>query len=229
MPAVIETSPHPILYSFRRCPYAMRARLAIITCAHKVELRDILLKDKPVSMVTASPKATVPVLVLSDATVVDESLDVMHWAFKEHGGSDFYPTDPALNTEIETLIAENDGPFKSALDRYKYFVRFPEAGREDYRSEGELFLQKLENRLQQTAHLFGNQPTYGDLAIFPFIRQFANSDKVWFDQAPYPAVQNWLSAWLSSDAFVHTMKKRPIWNSELPPVYFPELKSGEVA
>ncbi|MCG8492494.1 MAG: glutathione S-transferase [Sneathiellales bacterium] len=217
----------PVLYSFRRCPYAMRARMAIHSSSLAVELRDILLKDKPVSMLDASPKGTVPVLVLEDGTVIDESIDILFWALKASDPDHLLAKTVPLRSEMEDLIAENDGPFKSALDKYKYHVRFPEHSREDYRAQGEEFLQKLENRLVTNKFLFGDQPTAADFAIFPFIRQFANSDRDWFDRAPYPKLQQWLEYWISSAAFKHIMKKRPLWSSGKTGPIFPKLERSE--
>ncbi len=224
MPARSKSqNPYPVLYSFRRCPYAMRARMVILASGLQVELRDILLKDKPAEMVAASPKATVPVLVEPDGTVLEESLDILFWALSQSDPENWLPANDALQQDIRDLIDENDGPFKSALDHYKYHIRFPEKSREEYRSEGEAFLAKLETRLSRHAYLTGPEPTCADVAIFPFIRQFANSDRTWFDQAPYPALQAWLERWLSSDRFVTIMKKRPLWKVGETGPCFPEL------
>ena len=225
MTAVTPT-PYPILYSFRRCPYAMRARMMIYFSRQKVELRDILLKDKPDDMVAASPKATVPVLVLKDGVVLEESRDIMIWALEQNDPDNLNPSIPAQQSEITDLLDENDGAFKSALDRYKYHVRFPEKSREDYRREGERFLQKLEDRLTNHTFLITDAATMADIGIFPFVRQFANSDRGWFDDAPYPKLQKWLDQWLTSDAFGHIMKKRPIWQTGQPPCFYPDLLEG---
>jgi len=214
----------PVLYSFRRCPYAMRARLMIYISCLKVELRDILLKDKPAAMTSASPKATVPVLVLEDGKVLDESLDIMLWAAGKNDPQSLFPDDPQFQARILNLIQENDGPFKSSLDRYKYHVRFPEKSREAHRQDGEVFLSKLEEQLQKHSFLLADAATLADLAIFPFIRQFANSDRDWFDHADYPYLQKWLNGWLSSNAYLHIMKKRPIWQPDSPSCYLPELQ-----
>ena len=201
----------PVLYSFRRCPYAMRARMAIAYSGVTVELRDILLKDKPKEMIAASPKATVPVLALPDGSVLEESLDIMLWALAQNDPGSWLPEDEATREEIVTLIEENDGPFKSSLDQYKYHVRFPEKSREDYRGEGETFLKKLEQKLSDRPFLMADKVTLADIAIFPFVRQFANSDANWFNAAPYPHLQRWLDGFLSSKRFAYIMKKRPIW------------------
>ena len=178
-----HTSP-PVLYSFRRCPYAMRARLALAYAGINVELREILLKDKPQAMLDLSPKGTVPVLQLGDGEVIDESIDVMHWALQINDPDAWRDPDPEL---CEALIESNDGPFKSALDRYKYFTRHPENPREVYRQQGEVFLSTLEEHLgkHDGKGLMRDTPSLADMAIFPFVRQFANSDPKWFETAPY--------------------------------------------
>jgi glutathione S-transferase len=201
----------PVLYSFRRCPYAMRARTAIAYAGVTVELRDVLLKDKPAEMIAASPKATVPVLVLPEGNILEESLDIMVWALSQNDPDNWLPTETAAQTEIFDLVRENDGPFKASLDRYKYHVRFPERTRKEYREEGENFLRALERRLSSRSFLMAKRPTLADIAIFPFIRQFANSDLDWFKSAPYPRLQRWLDGFLSSNRFAYVMKKRPIW------------------
>lgn len=203
--------------------------MAIHSSALAVELRDVLLKDKPVSMLEASPKGTVPVLVLEDGTVIDESLDILFWALEASDPDHLLEKTAFSRSDLEELIAENDGPFKTALDRYKYHVRFPEQSREDYRAQGEEFLQKLETLLSKHNFLLGDQASAADFAIFPFVRQFANSDRDWFDSAPYPKLQKWLDYWISSAAFKHIMKKRPVWSSgETGPV-FPELELSEAS
>ncbi|MEH6402830.1 MAG: glutathione S-transferase [Sneathiella sp.] len=219
----------PALYSFRRCPYAMRARMAVVQSGLAVELRDILLKDKPDEMTTLSPKATVPVLALPNGDVLEESLDVMTWAIEQADPDNWYPENPKIRDEIMGLIEENDSPFKTALDRYKYYVRFPEKTREEYRSQGEEFLLKLETRLNDHSFLISGTPSLADIAIFPFIRQFANSDRQWFDQAPYPALQNWLTNWTTSKSYLHIMKKRPIWQAGNQGPLFPNLEEDGTA
>ncbi|TNE38234.1 MAG: glutathione S-transferase [Alphaproteobacteria bacterium] len=218
-----EDAPNlPVLYSFRRCPYAMRSRMAILYAGVTVELRDILLKDKPAEMVEVSPKATVPVLLLPGGTVLEESLDIMRWAFSENDPAHRLPEEGPVRQDIFDLIAENDGPFKRALDHYKYHVRFPEKSREAYRMEGEEFLKKLEDRLVNSPYLTGAEMSFADMAIFPFIRQFANSDRAWFDAAPYPLLHGWLDKFLSSDDFANVMKKRPLWQEGTKGTPFPE-------
>lgn len=179
----------------------------------QVELRDILLKDKPADMITASPKATVPVLTCADGTVLEESFDIMLWALARQDPEHWLPDDEKTKAAIFALVEENDGPFKANLDQYKYHVRFPDSPRETYRTAGAEFLQKLDNLLSKTSFLMSNETTFADMAIFPFIRQFANSDRDWFDTAPYPHLQKWLDTILASERFAFVMEKRAIWQS----------------
>lgn len=194
-----------ILYSFRRCPYAMRARMAIAVSGIEVDLREIVLRDKPAEMLTASPKGTVPVLVLANGDVIDESLNIMHWALTQN--------DPEVwlaHTDTD-LIAINDGPFKAALDRYKYPHRFGLSDGLAYRQNGAKFLIELETRLCRARFLSGDTRRFADIAIFPFVRQFAATDRAWFDAQDWQALCEWLSALTSDDLFQKIMRKQPIW------------------
>jgi glutathione S-transferase len=197
----------PILYSYRRCPYAMRARMALHCSGIEVVIREIALRQKPAAMLAASPKGTVPVLVLSDGAVIDESLDIMRWALAQRDPQAWLKN----VTDSETLIAENDGSFKQALDRYKYAERFPEHPQQTYRAQGERFLSQLETRLQQHAYLLDAEPRLADIAIFPFVRQFAAVDPAWWEEAPYPALRAWLTNWVESALFDSIMQKHPVW------------------
>ena len=185
----------PILYSFRRCPYAMRARMAIAYSGVDVELREVVLSNKPKSMLHYSPKGTVPVLVLPDETVIDESRDIIHWALFANDPEKWLPREGEFRI-AESLIDENDLSFKQALDKYKYHVRHPEQSAKHYRTEGEVFLKNLDDRLLETKYLLGHQISIADIAIFPFIRQFAHVDKEWFYQTPYSKLQSWLDVFL---------------------------------
>ncbi len=187
-----------------------------------VELRDILLKDKPADMTAASPKATVPVLKTAEGQVLEESLDIMNWALAQRDPENWLPEDPSLRAKINSLIEQNDLPFKESLDRYKYHVRFPERSREEYRSECEQFLTFLESLLAEHKYLISTDITYADIAIFPFIRQFANSDRNWFDQAPYPRLQQWLEKLTTSERFLRIMRKNPIWKEGTSGIPFPD-------
>ncbi len=201
----------PILYSFRRCPYAMRARLALYASGIAVEHREIELKNKPVCMLAASPKGTVPVLVLPDGQVIDESLDIMRWALQAQDPLHWWPNDPLRFTAAIALIKDNDGPFKYALDRYKYPRRF---GLEDgaaWRDACAEFLLRLEAVLLTQPQLAGQQQGLCDAALAPFVRQFAHTDKAWFAAQPWPRLVRWLSKFEGSDGFAAIMHKHPIW------------------
>lgn len=219
-----ECSPNhslPILYSFRRCPYAMRARLALAYALpdQALELREVVLKDKPEEMLAISPKGTVPVLQLSDQ-VLEESLDIMMWALSQKTDQVWLPNDPETRQQILDLIEENDGSFKWALDRYKYADRYEES-EEHYRSLGEVFLQKLNQRLVNNPYLMGESMTLLDAAIFPFVRQFAHVDKNWFEQCPYDELRVWLNRHLESELFLSIMPKYKQWHRDNELVLFP--------
>lgn len=209
----------PILYSFRRCPYAMRARLGLIYAQIRCELREVVLRDKPAQMTALSAKATVPVLHLPDGQVIDESYDIIKWAVARNDPHDWQ----AFTRQADELVAENDGPFKSALDNYKYTCPSPEQGSGSPRDRGEIFLQKLNQLLETSAFLVAEQQTIADIAIFPFIRQFAHVDKDWFYGQPYPHLHQWLITQLESDIFKAVMKKYLPWQEGHKSVYFPDL------
>ena len=180
----------PVLYTFRRCPYAIRARMALAYAGIKYELREVVLRDKPPSMLELSAKGTVPVLQL-EGNVIDESLEVMDWALGLNDPDDWKAVDLRMQSE---LVSQCDDEFKHWLDRYKYADRYPERSAEYYRQQGEVFLQILEAQLASAdagAYLFGSAVRFADVAIFPFVRQFAFVDKTWFDDAPYPLLQRW--------------------------------------
>lgn len=177
-----------------------------------VELREVLLRDKPVAMLEASAKGTVPVLVLPDGRVIDESADVMRWALEKRDPDRWLQED--LEAETVGLVNENDFIFKPHLDRYKYADRHPEQPQAVYRGEAEKFLRLLEQKLTLNTYLVTGRPTFADIAIFPFIRQFAFVDKAWFDQAPYPKLQGWLQGFLDSDLFLSVMTKFPRWEED---------------
>ncbi|MEK9654947.1 MAG: glutathione S-transferase [Halieaceae bacterium] len=199
----------PVLYSFRRCPYAMRARMAIAASGVQVSLREVLLRDKPPELLAVSPKATVPVLVLSDGGVIEESLDVMVWALEQ---SD--PCGWLKSAEIGSeWIHACDNEFKGWLDRYKYADRYPAHPASVYRQHAEAFLAKIEDKLSASLGLTGEAPSIVDVALFPFIRQFAGVDPVWWQEAPYPRTRVWLEGWLNSALFDTIMAKYPRWET----------------
>jgi glutathione S-transferase len=201
--------PRPILYTFRRCPYAMRARLAIDMAAIDIEFREILLRDKPHEMLSVSPKATVPVLQLANAQIIDESLDIMLWALEQNDPLALLKN--VRTADVNALIERNDYVFKPRLDKYKYAVRFPEKSEQFYRGECDIFIQELNNLLSKNSYLFGNTPCLADYAIFPFVRQFANVDRIFFDNTGYEYLNSWLQKWTVSDSFTRIMIKREVW------------------
>lgn len=206
-----QNPPLPVLYSFRRCPYAIRARMALRYANVAVELREILLKDKPGEMLAVSKKGTVPVLVCTDGRVIDESLDIMHWALDQGdpGHWRLAPENPAM----ENLIKGNDFEFKPWLDKYKYAVRFPEQGPEHYREQCMQFLLQLEKHLNRNQFLTGDIQRLADVAIFPFVRQFNGVEPGWLGEAGLTRLENWLTWHLESELFLGVMKKYPVWNA----------------
>lgn len=199
----------PLLYSFRRCPYAIRARMAVWSAGIPVRLEEVSLKNKPDSMLRISSKGTVPVLV-DGKEVIDESLDIMRWALKQNDPDNWYAdlTQEEL-TQGLALIRENDDEFKTWLDRYKYADRHPEHSQEYYRMQCGKFLGQLEAILQHRSYLIRNEMTFADIAIFPFVRQFSMVDKNWFEQGPYPGLHNWLNTFLELALFRQVMVKKP--------------------
>lgn len=197
------------LYSFRRCPYAMRARLGLLFAGVKVELREVVLKNKPPQMLAISPKGTVPVLQLTDETVIDESRGIMLWALEQNDPQNLL--DKAVRTEADVLIDQNDNEFKYWLDRYKYADRHLEMTQEEYRQRGEVFLQQLEKQLEKQAYLLGDKVTVADIGIMPFVRQFAHVNREVFYGLPYPNLQRWLQDWLQHPLFLQAMTKFKPW------------------
>jgi len=211
----------PILYSFRRCPYAIRARMAIAAAGITVELREVDLKDKPSALLTASPKGTVPVLIDSDQAVIDESMAIMRWALAK--------ADPCAWLACDDIaaprISECDGAFKGWLDKYKYADRHPERTPSYYRQQAESFIASLDESLNNHRFIAGSQACLGDVAIFPFVRQFAAVDPQWWTSNPYEQTRVWLQHWLEGDLFHTAMKKTRPWTAESPAsadaVWFP--------
>jgi glutathione S-transferase len=206
----------PILWTFRRCPYAMRARLAIQSSGQRVTLQEILLKDKPAAFLVASPKGTVPVVQKGDQ-VIEESRDVMLWALGRSDPEGWLK----MSSEGHALIDACDGPFKQALDHTKYAVRFPDRDEMAERAKAVIFLRDLDARLSQSPFLMGPTRTLADMAILPFVRQFANTDRVWFDTQELGPLTAWLDAFLGSDRFRKVMTKYPPWQNGQDQVLFP--------
>ena len=196
-----------ILYSFRRCPWAMRARLALRYAQCPVEVREVSLKAKPPELLALSPKGTVPVLS-ADEQVLDESLDIMRWALARHDPQDWLlRADPEAAQVADALIARNDRDFKVQVNLYKYAERYPEHSREYYRAQAEVWLAELDERLAQRAYLFADHPSLADAALLPLMRQFAGVEPDWFASAPYPHLRGWLQGWLESALFKAVMAR----------------------
>ena len=196
-----------ILYSFRRCPYAMRARMPIVRTNFEVELREVILRDRPGHMMEISPKGTVPVLLLEDGTVIEESLEIMQ-----------HVLDWTLSEEEQHWISRNDDEFKFHLDRYKYPNRYEDVDEIEQRTLASAYLMDLDRRL-------ATEPSISESlsdALFPFVRQFANHDRAWFDVQPWTNVLEWLNENLESEAFKACMKKHKQWVEGDATIVFPE-------
>lgn len=205
-----------ILYSFRRCPYAMRARLGVAAAGLKVELREIVLRDKAPEFLATSPSGTVPCLRAGDL-VIDESLDIMIWALQQNDPAGWLDMPDAGHA----LIAAADGPFKQALDRTKYATRYPNAEPEAERAKAHVFLHRLNDQIGSRRFLFGDTPSLADMAILPFARQFAFIDKARFDAEDWPNLSRWLEEFLQSQHFTSIMPKLPKWQAGDAPTPFP--------
>lgn len=198
----------------------MRARMALLASGINVELREVVLRDKPQSMIDASPKATVPVLILPDGSVIDESLEIMVWALAENDPEKWLEPESGTLEDMLALISQNDGPFKHHLDRYKYFNRYEDADPAEHRRDAEKILNRLDGRLAVGKYLFGTRPALADFAIAPFIRQFANTDTDAFDAMPFVHLQRWLDDFLNSRWFADAMVRYDQWHEGDEPVIF---------
>lgn len=208
----------PVLYSLQHCPYAMRARLGLLMAQQQVMLRAIVMKNKPEEMLTISPKGTVPVLLLPNAEVVDESLDIMLWALHENDPEDLLHKDnPEDLVAMLVLINRNDREFKPQLEIYKKSKRFRTGNEIEERQKCEVFIAELEQLLADKTrgcNFIGNKPGLIDYALIPFVRQFSRVNKAWFKTAPYPLLQAWLVAHLESRLYSKAMAKYPLWLDE---------------
>ncbi len=202
----------PILYSFRRCPYAIRARLALLQAGVSVELREVDLRRKPAELLACSSAATVPVLDLGGGQVLAQSLDIVRWALSRHDSEGWLVRgEPARD---QRLVAITDGEFKHWLDRTKYAERFPEHSASVYRAAAErCLIEPLEDALRASGHLGADAPNWADAAIFPFVRQFAGIDAAAWSASPWAATKHWLDSWLNSTPFATCMVKHPVWQS----------------
>jgi glutathione S-transferase len=214
------TLPLPLLYSFRRCPYAIRARLALLSSRTTCIIREVKLSAKPVEMLAASPKATVPVLVLPGGSVVEQSLDIMRWLLERHDPEGW------LDHVNDHLIEANDGPFKHHLDRAKYADRHG-SDADTHRAACLRMLRPLEDRLATTSHLCGEAMGLTDAALLPFVRQFASIDRTWFDAQSLPHLRRWLDGLIASPLFEAAMVRLAPWQSGDPDTCFPA--QGETA
>ena len=203
----------PILYSFRRCPYAMRARLALAATQTSVELREVVLREKPEEMLEASPKGTVPVLILDNQQVLEESRDIMEWALENSDMQGWLDYSDETLAEMNALIDESDGRFKAALDAYKYASRNDTIDTTHERAIGADFMRKLDAMLEGQDYLFGDKFSFADGAILPFVRQFAHVDKDWFWSQDWNNTIRWLEAFLESERFKAIMSKYPQWKA----------------
>lgn len=209
----------PRLYSFRRCPYAMRARLGLLFADLSVELREVVLKNKPATMLAISPKGTVPVLQLVDGSVIEESIEIIMWALEQQDPQGLL--DSNVLHEATALIEQNDTSFKHWLNRYKYADRYLDMTQTDYREQGEVFLKVLEALLTKHTFLLGDSVTIADICILPFVRQFAHVDRAVFYNLPYPNLQLWLQSWLDHPFFIQAMTKFAPWQEDDEVVIFP--------
>ena len=201
----------PILYTFRRCPYAMRTRMALAHAGINYEVREVVLRDKPPSMLELSPKGEVPVLKLQDQ-VIDESIDIMRWALTED--DEWLDYEPEQLSTMDDLVRRCESEFKPWLDRYKYADRHPDYTEAYSREQGERFLRELDERLQQEKYLFGEQLSFADVALMPFVRQFAHVDINWFEMSEYVRLIEWLERIKTSELFLSIMVKYPQWHEE---------------
>ena len=211
----------PVFWSFRRCPYAMRARLALQSAGITVTLREILLRDKPEAFLATSPKATVPVLDLGDGHIIEESRDIMIWALSRHDPECWLAITEHAPQTCTDFLDRLDGPFKTHLDRYKYASRYEVSAAWQHRENGAQFLAKMDRSLGSTGALSGSGLGFMDFAILPFIRQFRIADSKWFDSQPWPYLHRWLQDFLGSAAFLRVMVKYPLWQEGAKAVRFP--------
>ena len=215
------SAPSPVLYSFRRCPYAMRARLALLVSGQTCELREVVLRNKPAALLAVSPKATVPVLVTGEGQVIEQSLDIMLWALRQNDPQEWLGQDESGLAPALAWIQRCDGDFKQHLDRYKYPHRYELPDGLAHRALAVDFLHDLNASIQTHGQLLSETPRLADAAIAPFVRQFAHTDPAWFAAQNWPALQAWLAQFESSTLFLRAMPKFEPWAPEQPPLFFP--------
>lgn len=211
----LNTAQLPILYSLRNCPFAIRARMAIYYAQQPIVLRDVVLSDKPNAMLTASPKGTVPVLVLTspEASVIEESIEVMLWALSSTDPDDFLrQSQPEVLAKMMSMISTFDNEFKRLLEEYKCAKRYHETNISECRNRCETYIKDLEEKLSTHQFLMSDKPSLVDIALLPFIRQFSRVERQWYLQSPYPNLRRWLDHFLQSRMFSKVMTKHPIWS-----------------
>ncbi|WP_421849020.1 glutathione S-transferase [Marinomonas sp.] len=216
----------PVLYSFRRCPYAMRARYVIAFLGVSVQLREVVLKSKPAALLELGGRSSVPQLVDVDGIRYPESLDIIIWALSKSGDSDLvnqlWPLKGNQQNKMKAWIAYNDKFFKHWLDRYKYADRYPESSESYYRDKGEVFLRRLDKRLSRNEFLLGESMSVADIAVFPFIRQFSGVNQGWFELSQYNNVKRWLAEFVNSEMFKSVvMVKYAAWEAGQEDILFP--------
>ena len=209
----------PVLYSFRRCPYCMRAHMALKYAGIKVELREVDLNNYPAQALAISPKATVPVLHLPDGRIIDESWDILKWALEQNDPDNWAGDNNEHALDAEILIETNDFSFKDDLDHYKYADRHPEHSEQHYRQACEQFIEELEEMLSEHSYLLADRLSLADIGVIPFVRQFAHVDKAWFDQSPYPNVRRWLNTMIETTLFQQVFQKHANWQHGDPAIY----------
>ena len=220
--------PYPVLYSFRRCPYAMRARLALLVSGQVCELREVVLARKPAALREASAKGTVPVLIDRHGQVIAQSLDIMLWALRQNDPRQWLQVKEVTREQMWQWVARCDGEFKFHLDRYKYPTRFSLTEAAEHQAKGAEFLSDLNRQLSEHHHLGGERACLADAAIAPFVRQFSHTDPNWFASQPWPALQAWLAAFENSAEFQQIMLKQVPWQAGQAPVLFPAIPHAGV-
>ena len=216
----------PVLYSFRRCPYAIRARYVIALINVPVRLREVVLKSKPAALLSLGGRSSVPQLIDVDGARYPESLDIIFWALSKAddrvSSDDLWPFQIIKQNKVKAWIKYNDRFFKYWLDRYKYADRYPEFSEGYYRRKGEVFLQRLDKRLKASAFLFGERVSVADIAVFPFVRQFAAVNQAWFELSEYHSLKVWLAGFLNSEVFKSVvMVKHSAWEAGQEDILFP--------
>lgn len=209
----------PILYSFRRCPYAIRARYTLSLLNIKVEIREVVLRNKPEALLRLGGRSSVPQMICEQGVRYPESMDIICWAMARKQNANIYSK--PQEREIAAWLFQTDHRFKFWLDKYKYADRHPDFSQEYYRSQGERFLRRLESKLSKQAFLLGDEMSMADVLVFPFIRQFRGVDNTWFDQSQYTSVKLWLNQIIEDKTFEKVMIKLPPWQEGDESRYFP--------